>query len=108
MELEPLEDLAEAHSTNVLERIRAGDAEGLRSFVDGRTRQELAWMVLSLGNGLVMLEHENGGLARKLRVLGEQNRTLDTANVSLFAEKSDLLDRNEELRDILHGRKKAA
>ncbi|KUF05676.1 hypothetical protein [Leucobacter sp. G161] len=108
MDIEHLEDLAEAHSTEALDGIHSGDAEGLREFIDGRTRHELAWMVLSLGNCLVMVEHENVGLARKLRVLGEQNGVLDTANVSLFAEKRDLLERNEELRDILHGRKKAA
>lgn len=108
MELEHMEDLAEAHSTKVLEQIRSGDAEGLRAFVDGRTRQELAWMVLSLGNGFVMLEHENDGLARKLRVLGERNRTLETANATLFAEKRTLLDRNTELRDLTNRRAAAA
>lgn len=104
MNLTDVEATAEEQSGRILDLIEGGRRGELHEFMNGLTRSELAWVVLALAQGLLVQESENGRLHVQNGVLRQQNETLDTANVSLFRERRDLLDRVKELRGILHGR----
>lgn len=103
-DVQALEDLAEHNASRVLDMIRGGDTDGLRAFIDGRTKQELAWMVLSLGNGYTMLEHRFGAQGEVVRQLQAQAVTLNAANKSLFKDRRTLTEKNAELRAIIDRR----
>lgn len=110
MDVTELEVKAEKDSTRLLSLIGSGDQVGLAEYVNELTRTELAWMVLSLGNGLLMQESENGDLHLRVGILSQENGRLDNANIALFADRSKLMGKLDEWRSVLTApqRKKVA
>lgn len=104
MEVQALEDQAEQNASRVLALIQSGQREGVHEFINGLDRSQLAWVVLSLANGLLFQESENGSLHLRVGVLTQQNETYDVANQKLFAERRKLSERVDELRGILYQR----
>ncbi|MCW2287012.1 hypothetical protein EDF60_1663 [Leucobacter luti] len=98
MTLEEMEATADANTAKLLELIEAGQRSNLATWMDGRDRTELAWMVLALGNGLLQHEREADRLVLQNAILTRQNETLEVANKQLFAERTDLIGRVKELR----------
>lgn len=101
MDVSELEMKAENDSTRLLSLIGSGDQQGLAEYVNCLTRTDLAWMVLSLGNGLLMQESENGDLHVKVGILSQDNEALENANISLFADRAALTAKLGEWRGIM-------
>lgn len=104
MSLTTHEEQAGENASHLLDLIEQGQRSNLATWIDGRTRTELAWMVLALGQGLLDAEGERDRLLVQNGVLRSQNETLDTANANLFREKGELAGKVSELRSILHDR----
>ena len=108
MSLTTREEQAGENAAHLLALIEQGQRSNLATWVDGRTRTELAWMVLALGQGLLEAESERDRLLLQNGVLRSQNETLDTANANLFREKGELAGKVSELRSILDARAAAS
>lgn len=104
MSLTAHEEQAGENAARLLNLIEQGQRSNLAAWIDGRTRSELAWMVLALGQGLLEAEAERDRLIVSTAVLRRQNETLDTANGALFQEKRGLAEKVAELRSILDAR----
>lgn len=107
-EIAEAEIQAGENAAHLLTLIEQGQRSNLATWVDGRTRTELAWMVLALGQGLLEAESERDRLIVSHAVLRRQNETLDTANEALFHEKRELSERVSQLRSILDARAAAS
>lgn len=102
------EQAANENSTTLLELIESGDRGALQSWVDGRSRTELAWMVLALGAGYLEREAEADRLHITDGIIRRENEVLENANKRLFAEKRALTDKVLEQRQINEARAAAA
>lgn len=94
------EEQAGEDAHRVLDLIESGRREELVQFMNGLDRGALSLVVLAIGLALVEQEARNGGLEVRNGILQAQNETLETANIRLFADRRQLMDRVDELREI--------
>ena len=101
MTVDELEDLASQNAERSLDLLEAGDMRGLTAHVAALDRQHLAWLVLTLAHSYLEVESENGDLEARNGILRRQNEVLEQSNQKLFADRRSLMDKNQELREII-------
>lgn len=93
------EQIAEL-SNALIVGVEAGDRDRVQAVLGRLSTNELQAVAASCAAGLVRQEQVNETLAQSIANMAAKNRTLETANVSLFAERRKLTEKVGQLKQI--------
>lgn len=108
MNVNDLEDRAGENASRILSHIGTGTRESLVAVVNSMSRQDLAWVAVTLAVEVTRREDECGELTVKHARLFADNEVLENANKSLFQDRRKAVDKIAELREELAAARRQA